>query len=43
MAYMEAVNIPRKYQNDVELAVDYLKGEGCSAVYLFGSIVTGKF
>jgi predicted nucleotidyltransferase len=39
---MKAVNIPRKYQSDVELAVNYLKNEGCSAIYLFGSIVTGK-
>ncbi|MDR3130449.1 MAG: nucleotidyltransferase domain-containing protein [Treponema sp.] len=40
--YMEVINIPQKYQNDVELAVNYLKSEGCSAIYLFGSIVTGK-
>jgi predicted nucleotidyltransferase len=39
---MRVINIPRKYQNDVELAVNYLKSEGCSAIYLFGSIVTGK-
>jgi predicted nucleotidyltransferase len=39
---MEVVNIPQKYQNDVETAVTYLKNEGCSAIYLFGSIVTGK-
>jgi predicted nucleotidyltransferase len=39
---MEAVNIPQRYQSVVELAVKYLKSEGCSAMYLFGSIVTGK-
>jgi predicted nucleotidyltransferase len=39
---MEVINIPQKYQKDVEQAVNYLKSEGCSAVYLFGSIVTGK-
>jgi predicted nucleotidyltransferase len=39
---MEAANIPQRYQNDIELAINYLKGEGCSAIYLFGSIVTGK-
>ena len=39
---MEVANIPQRYQNDIELAVDYLKSEGCSAIYLFGSIVTGK-
>jgi predicted nucleotidyltransferase len=42
IVYMEVTNIPQRYQDDVELAVNYLKGEGCSAVYLFGSIVTGK-
>ncbi|MDR2602017.1 MAG: nucleotidyltransferase domain-containing protein [Spirochaetaceae bacterium] len=40
--YMEVTNIPQKYQNDVEVAVNYLKSEGCSAIYLFGSIVTGR-
>ncbi|MDR1290205.1 MAG: nucleotidyltransferase domain-containing protein [Planctomycetaceae bacterium] len=39
---MKTINIPQRYQNDVELAVNYLKSEGCSAIYLFGSIVTGK-
>jgi predicted nucleotidyltransferase len=42
IVYMKVMNIPKRYQNDVELAVNYLKGEGCSAIYLFGSIVTGK-
>jgi predicted nucleotidyltransferase len=39
---MEGANIPQRYQKDIELAVNYLKSEGCSAIYLFGSIVTGK-
>jgi predicted nucleotidyltransferase len=39
---MKIINIPQKYQNDIELAVNYLKSEGCSAIYLFGSMVTGK-
>jgi predicted nucleotidyltransferase len=42
MAYMKVTDVPQRYQDDIELAVDYLKSEGCSAVYLFGSIVTGK-
>jgi predicted nucleotidyltransferase len=42
IVYMEVANIPQRYQNDVELAVNYLKSEGCSDIYLFGSIVTGK-
>jgi predicted nucleotidyltransferase len=39
---MKTINVPQKYQNDIELAVNYLKSEGCSAIYLFGSMVTGK-
>jgi predicted nucleotidyltransferase len=39
---MEVANIPQKFQNDISMAVNYLKTEGCSAVYLFGSMVTGK-
>jgi len=36
------LNIPQKYQNDVETAANLLKSEGCQSVYLFGSLVTGK-
>jgi predicted nucleotidyltransferase len=36
------LNIPVKYQKDIEIAVDLLKNEGCQSVYLFGSLVTGK-
>jgi predicted nucleotidyltransferase len=35
------LNIPLKYRQDVELAALFLKSEGCRAVYLFGSLVTG--
>jgi predicted nucleotidyltransferase len=35
------LNIPPKYRQDVELAALFLKREGCQAVYLFGSLVTG--
>ena len=35
-------NIPQKYRNDIEKAANLLKKEGCQAVYLFGSLVTGK-
>jgi len=34
--------IPEKYQEDIKKAVILLKNEGCKAVYLFGSMVTGK-
>ena len=36
------LNIPSKYQKDVETAASLLKDEGCQSVYLFGSLVTGK-
>jgi predicted nucleotidyltransferase len=35
-------NIPIKYRQDVEKASKLLKSEGCGAVFLFGSLVTGK-
>ena len=37
------LNIPSKYQKDIESATNLLKNEGCEAVFLFGSLVTGKF
>jgi len=36
------LNIPVKYRQDIENATKLLKGEGCEAVFLFGSLVTGK-
>ena len=36
------INIPDKYQKDIEIATNLLKNEGCQSVYLFGSLVTGK-
>ena len=36
-------NIPPKYQRDIETAKNLLKNEGCQSVYLFGSLVTGKY
>jgi predicted nucleotidyltransferase len=37
-----SINIPSKYQHDVVNATNLLKSEGCEAVFLFGSLVTGK-
>jgi len=37
------VNIPSKYRQDIENVTIFLKNEGCKAVFLFGSLVTGKF
>jgi len=36
------LNIPIKYRQDIENATKLLKDEGCKAVFLFGSLVTGK-
>ena len=41
MIIME-LNIPPKYRQDIESATNLLKNEGCEAVFLFGSLVTGK-
>jgi len=36
------LNIPPKYQKDIETATNLLKNEGCQSIFLFGSLVTGK-
>jgi predicted nucleotidyltransferase len=36
------LNIPQKYQKDIETVANLLKEEGCQSIYLFGSLVTGK-
>jgi len=36
------LNIPIKYKKDIEIAINLLKKEGCEAIFLFGSLVTGK-
>ncbi|MCL2067061.1 MAG: nucleotidyltransferase domain-containing protein [Treponema sp.] len=36
------LNIPQKYQRDIENDAKLLINEGCESVYLFGSLVTGK-
>ena len=40
---MKFDKIPKKFQEDIVKANTFLKNEGCKAVYIFGSIVTGKF
>jgi predicted nucleotidyltransferase len=42
MLSMELNKIPEKYQDDIKKATNLLKNEGCKAVFLFGSMVTGK-
>ena len=39
---MSLKNMPNKYSSDVKKAVNLLRNEGCGAVFLFGSAVTGK-
>ena len=36
------LNIHSKFQEDIDIAKDLLKKEGCQSIYLFGSLVTGK-
>ena len=36
------LNIPSEYQKDIDIAINFLRNEGCQSVYLFGSLVTGK-
>jgi predicted nucleotidyltransferase len=36
------LNIPQKYQKDIEIATNLLKKGGCKSIYLFGSLATGK-
>jgi predicted nucleotidyltransferase len=40
---MNLQTIPEKYRIDIEKATSCLKEEGCSEVFLFGSLVTGKY
>jgi len=35
--------IPEKYRPDIEKAAFCLKEEGCTSIFLFGSLVTGKY
>ncbi|MCL2558159.1 MAG: nucleotidyltransferase domain-containing protein [Treponema sp.] len=40
---MVAKKIPESHRRDIEKAAALLKSEGCSSVFLFGSMVTGEF
>jgi len=35
--------IPQEYREDIDKAVRILKDEGCTEVYLFGSLAEGRF
>jgi len=36
-------NIPEIHRKELEKAVSFLKDKGCKEIYLFGSLVTGKY
>ena len=40
---MDLKTLPVEYQKDIETAKKLLKEEGCKAVYIFGSLLSGKF
>jgi len=40
---MNLAKIPEKYRHDIEKAAFCLKEEGCTEVFLFGSLVTGEY
>jgi len=40
---MNLSNIPEKYRPDIEKAAFCLKEEGCTSIFLFGSLVTGEY
>ena len=35
--------IPQAYREDIDKAIKILKAEGCTEVYLFGSLAEGRF
>jgi len=39
---MDFDKIPENYRVDIKNAADFLKQKGCQAVFLFGSMVTGR-
>lgn len=38
----ERIQIPEPYQKDVSQAIQVLKEAGCTDIFLFGSLATGK-
>lgn len=36
-------SLPDRYKEDIQKTVEILKKEGCKEIYLFGSLVTGKY
>ena len=40
---MKLSEIPKKYRQDIEKATICLKEEGCTSIFLFGSLATGRY
>jgi predicted nucleotidyltransferase len=40
---MNILNIPERYRHDIEKAAFCLKEEGCTGIFLFGSLVKGEY
>ena len=36
------IQLPEAYERDIRRAVEILTGDGCTGVYLFGSLVSGE-
>jgi len=39
---VELETLPKPYKQDIDRAVQILKEEGCTEIYLFGSVATGE-
>ena len=42
MLINEQTQIPELYRRDVDRAIEILKAAGCTEIFLFGSLATGK-
>jgi predicted nucleotidyltransferase len=40
---MDLTKLPENYRTDIENAVFCLREEGCTAIFLFGSLATGEY
>jgi predicted nucleotidyltransferase len=38
---MEPDRIPEVISDDIKIAIEYLKSEGCTEIYIFGSVAAG--
>lgn len=40
---IKELNLPEKYSKDIRKAIDILKNEGCSEIFIFGSLIALKY